>query len=637
MADETTSRIQIPRPDQEFTTQDYVRQLTSRVNDLIEVLRSQREILQQRGMNLPPASLDGLRTLKSRLEGLSRQLTGAQIELKQLRALADNYAVINSSLDTETVLNQVMDTVIGITGAERGYIVMKNKETGELDQFKVARGLDRSQLMSDDVPNRKGEFMISKSIIRDVAVTGEPVLTDNASMDSRYGEQKSVVGFALRSILAVPLKVRGEVIGVVYCDNRILAGLFQKHELELLTAFANQAAFAIENAQLFESARERLLQMTELRDRMDNIFDSVANGIIAIDTAGKITTCNEPAERVLGVTNAIGHSLDEVLPMLGEAFYERLTGVLESGKQASIEVEPVIEGRGKRFWKVIVNALQDGSGRNQGLTLVLDDLTEQKHAESTLSAAGVFVPPELLAKAATLNFSGEEREITAMFADIRGFTKFSSNFPDRPKELMSIINEYLSIASDGVNLFDGLVDKYMGDAVTGLYNTQLNPQADHAVRAVNAAMSIMLDQEGLHDKMPTEPIDHRLAYGIGIHTGSAYLGNVGGEESKEFSALGEAMTICKIMQEHAEKILDYDADGNVVRVRGEVIISEATYEQVKHVFECEPRQPDPDKLKDHHEIRTIYKVIRRKRGATTGSLFLDPELAELLKGIGSDD
>ncbi|MDX1994337.1 MAG: GAF domain-containing protein [bacterium] len=637
MSDDTTSKINGDNHTPGMSTHDYVRQLSNRANDLIELLRSQREILQARGMNLPPASLDGLRTLKTRLDSLQRQLAGSQVELRQLRALADNYALINSSLDTDTVLNQVMDTVIAITGAERGYIVLKNKETGEFDQFKVARGLDRSQLITDDAPNRKGEFVISKSIVRDVAKTGEPVLTENASHDSRYQGQNSVVGLSLRSILAVPLKVRGEVIGVVYCDNRIISGLFSQQELDLMKAFSNQAAVAIENAQLFVSAREQLSQVTELRDRMNNIFDSITSGLLALDTTGTITTCNQAAARIIGLEAPVGHTLADLLPQLGEAFFEVLTRVLASGVQENIELEPVITGRGKRYWRVMVNPLRNAVGQGQGLTLVLEDLTAQKQAEAILSKAVGFVTPELLLRADELTLSGQEREITAMFADIRGFTAFSSQYKDRPMELMEIINKYLSVASDGVNLFEGIVDKYLGDAVTGLYNTQLNPQSDHAVRAVNAAMNIMLDQEALHDIVPITPIDQRLAYGIGVHTASAFLGNVGSADRKEFAALGEAMTICKIMQEHAEKIIDRDSSGNIVRVRGEVIISEATYEAVKHVFECEPRPADPDKLKDHTEIKTIYKVLRRRKGTGTGSLFLDDELAELLKGIGSEN
>ena len=68
--------------------------------------------------------------VQKRLDVLAGQLMSRQIELRQLRALAETTALINSSLDTDSVLNQVMDTVIQLTGAERGYIMLTNKGTG---------------------------------------------------------------------------------------------------------------------------------------------------------------------------------------------------------------------------------------------------------------------------------------------------------------------------------------------------------------------------------------------------------------------------------------------------------------------------------------------------------------------------
>jgi adenylate cyclase len=106
----------------------------------------------------------------------------------------------------------------------------------------------------------------------------------------------------------------------------------------------------------------------------------------------------------------------------------------------------------------------------------------------------------------------EAREVTAIFCDVRGFTSFSEKL--QPEDLMRVINRYLSLASDAVNLYEGIVDKYMGDAVTGLYNTQLNPQEDHAIRCVRAALSLVSDLYAQHEVLPE---DQRLFYGIGIH------------------------------------------------------------------------------------------------------------------------
>lgn len=600
-------------------------QLKTRVVELMDLLRSQRKILQQKGMNLPSGSLDNLRTLKTRIENVSKQLGTAFIELQSLRAVAENTALINSALDTDVVLERVMDKAIDLTGAERGYIVLKNRQTGEIDEFRVAQGFTSEGASPfgggmggrGDEPTGttgKSDFIVSRSIINQVAMTGNPVLTDNASENPDWQNQQSIVNFALRSILAVPLKVRGELIGVVYCDNRVMAGLFREIERDILAAFADQAAVAIENARLFETIRAQLQQITEMRDLMNNIFDSIISGVVTVNNDGYVMMSNTAADHILGVAGARGKHLQEVLPPLDNLFYDILTDIMHGGQQQAVEVEPIINDK-PRIWNVIASPLRD----DQGIALVIDDLTEQKARESQLAEVSRFLPLALIENIRSiedLNIGGQERIISMIATDVRGFTRFSENL--QPEELMQIINQYLAVASDGINLYEGIVDKYMGDAVTGFFNTQLNPQEDHAVRAVRAAMSIIYDLYGLHDVLPEE---QHLYYGIGIHTGSAYLGNVGSPDRKEFSALGDAATISKILESNAGP--------------GEVLISQSTYEQVKDVFECEQRIIENNKGRD--DLKIAYKVNRRKKGVTTGALVLDPELAELLKDLGSDN
>lgn len=595
------------------SAQEAVRQITRRVTDLIDLLRSHRDILLKRGMNLPSGSLDGLRTLKTRLDALLRQLVDTQGELKQLRALAETTALINSSLTTDDVLNQVMDTVILLTGAERGYIVLKNRDTGEME-FTVARGMDQEQL-SDE----KGELVVSNTIVNQVADSGEPVLTDNASQDARYQDQKSIVGYQLRSILAVPLKLRDEVIGVVYCDNRILAGLFKQHELELLTAFANQAGSAIENARLFERARAQLAEVSDLRARLDNIFTSIASGVVSVDNDDRVLISNAAAHEIILVDDLKGKILKEALPEdINDEFFDILQRVRKEGIQADIEVEVPVDGT-TRYWKLIASPLRDTGGISNGVVIVVDDLTIQRQHEAQLAEVRRYLPGALIENIRNvddIDVGGQEREITVFSSDVRGFTTFSERL--QPEELMETINKYLSIATDSINLYEGIIDKYMGDAVTGFFNTQLNPQEDHPVRAVQAAMQLILDLKALHEVLPE---DERLYFGIGVHTDIAVLGNVGGPDRKEFAALGDAVNISKYLEGNAGP--------------GEVVISEATYRLVEDTFECE--QIEPIRPKPGYEDVVIYRVIRKVKGAKTGALMLDPELAAMLAELENDN
>jgi PAS domain S-box-containing protein len=355
---------------------------------------------------------------------------------------------------------------------------------------------------------------------------------------------------------------------------------------------------------------------------MNNIFDSIISGVITIDANGKVLTANAASLTILAHDDPIHKKIDEVFPAMNEKFYETLEQVMDDGEQQFLIEEPVIKPGGQRHWNLIISPLRDADGNIHGLAMVLDDLTEQKRAEAQLAEVRRYVPPALLDSMRgmeSLNIEeGQERTITMISCDVRGFTSFSETL--QPEELMETINKYLSLASDAINLYEGIVDKYMGDAVTGLFNTQINPQSDHAVRGVRAAMNIIYDLYALHEILPE---NERLFYGIGVHTDQAFLGNVGGAERKEFSALGDAATISKILEGNAGP--------------GEVIISEATYDLVKDYFECEERVPANTKGRD--DLTKVYHVIKRKKGMKTGTLFLDPEFQDLMESSGknSDD
>jgi sigma-B regulation protein RsbU (phosphoserine phosphatase) len=154
----------------------------------------------------------------------------------------------NSSLDLDEVLNLVIDEVIAATRAERGFLMLCDP-AGALT-FRAARGLDQTTI---DDPN----FQISRSVVERVAQSGQPVLTSDAQQDVRLNLRRSVLALGLRSILCVPLVLKGQVTGVVYVDNRLQAGIFSTADLDLLGAIAANAAIAIENARLYRLAVEK--------------------------------------------------------------------------------------------------------------------------------------------------------------------------------------------------------------------------------------------------------------------------------------------------------------------------------------------------------------------------------------------
>src|SRR5258706_1132762 len=273
--------------------------------DIKALLSSQKDVLSRAGLGFPPGLMDGLAGLRDGLERVRPAVENMEAEIGRLRALADTSSVINSSLDLTTVLNQVMDTIVRLTGAERGFMMLTN-EKGELE-FRIARNVDSETLDSS-------AFHVSRTILTQVAESGEPVVTTNAQADPRFSAQESVVGYNLRSIVCVPLKFKGAITGVIYVDNRIRTGLFTESERDLLAAFANQAAIAIENARQFQ-------QVSELKNLLDNVFASIASGVITTDVEDLITLCNRSSETILGNTAAhiVGQPLLRAMPGLDES------------------------------------------------------------------------------------------------------------------------------------------------------------------------------------------------------------------------------------------------------------------------------------------------------------------------------
>jgi adenylate cyclase len=569
--------------------QDELHRLSHQIGELEGMLRAQHDILRQRGIGMPPEVLEKLFYLRADLDNLTGRLVDENTELDQLRALAQTTRLINSSLEPDDVLNGVLDMAIALTGAERGYIVLRSSSTGEL-QFRTARDLNRQTL-------DESKFTVSRTIMLEAADSGQPVVAQDAMADPKYDAQKSIVAFAPRSIICVPLIFKGHVTGVLYADNRRVPNLFGEREVSLLAAFANQAAIAIENARLFDRVRRTLIEITEIKELMDNVLASIASGVITTNNDGIIITYNQAAERILGVPydHAVNQPLQAVLPDVFEGFDSLTQMVREENRQQVVEIEPVLAERGPVNLTMKLTPLKDAQDVTYGMTVVVDDLTEIKKRDATLNVVRTYLPPSLVRNIQSidnLGLGGDEREISVIFADVRGFTMFSEHLD--PELLMNVIGQYLTVSSDAIELYDGIIDKYMGDAVVGLFNTQLNPQEDHAVRAVRAALSMAYDVRALHEVLPEE---QRLFYGIGVDTGMAMLGNVGSPSRKEFTAIGLPFNFAKLLQENA--------------LAGEIIISENTYQLVKDVFVTEPLEPR--KIKGYTSFGVMYRVngVRR--------------------------
>ena len=172
---------------------------------------------------------------------------------RKMVAVLDTSRYISSVLNMEELLEKIMDKTIELVGAERGILLMypdDNDNARELD-IKVIRNVERR--MGDKSVDPE-EFEISRSIIERVELQQEAVIIEDASEDEELKKQESIGRSNLRSVLCVPIKGRGEMLGVIYLDNHFVKGLFTREDLWVLHLIASQAGISIENAKLYKRA-----------------------------------------------------------------------------------------------------------------------------------------------------------------------------------------------------------------------------------------------------------------------------------------------------------------------------------------------------------------------------------------------
>jgi PAS domain S-box-containing protein len=515
-------------------------------------------------------------------------------ERQALQALYEVGQAVNSSLDLSAVLNRVMDQIIQQTGAERSFLMLKDEVSGNME-VRAARNVDKESL-------ERSEFNVSKTIIAQVVGDAHPVATTNAQADPRFASQESVVAYSLRSILCVPLIVREQVTGVIYADNRIKTGLFSDKDRDLLAALANQAALAIENARLFERVKQQLDAITLMKDLMDNVFDSITSGVITTDMDDHVTLFNRAAGLILGMhaEDAVNRSYETSLPVASDLMAS-INEVKKHHKVVSREIERELPMRGRVELSMNFAPLKGAAGNKSGVSgvaIVVDDLTEKRKLEADqrfikdtfMRYAPPAVVEAILRDPSQLKLGGVRKTISIIFADIRGFTHFSERLA--PEELVGTLNQYLGIAADAMLAFDGTLDKFMGDAVMGLFNVPLE-QADHTLRAVKAALKMQHDIHELHKKLQR---GEQLNYGVGINVGDAVVGNIGTEKQRNYSAIGDSVNYAKRLQENAKG--------------GQILLSNAAYVLVKdHV---EVKEMPPLQVKGRSVPELVFEVISVK-------------------------
>jgi PAS domain S-box-containing protein len=327
--------------------------------------------------------------------------------------------------------------------------------------------------------------------------------------------------------------------------------------------------------------------VVELKELLDNVFASIASGVITTDVADTITLCNTAAEQILGLPRAAleGKLLGEALPVPPEVVAQ-----VKQERRALVghELNPTLPERGVVNWNLNVSPLRDDGQGQQGLAIVVDDVTEKKRLRSKYEVFMRMVPPQVVERldVKSLQLGGVRRTVSIVFADIQGFTSLSETID--PEVLIEKLNQYVGTAAEAMLLHEATVDKFIGDAVMAFFNAP-DDQPDHALRALRAAWQMREDIEELRARM--EPA-FQLGFRIGVHLGEVIVGLVGTADRLDYTIIGDTVNTAKRIQEYG--------------VTRRVTISDAVYQQAQEYALVTPREPM--QVKGRVQPVTVYEL-----------------------------
>ena len=266
----------------------------------------------------------------------------------ELETLIHIGRTVTEVLELDEALMRVVEAAVQLTGAEEGSLLLLDDRTGEL-YMRASKNFDEDFV-------KTFRLHVRDSLAGQVIASGNPILLDEGS------PQKIKTAYLVHSLIYVPLRARGKIVGVLGVDNRKAGRVLGQGDVAVMTAMADYAAIAIDNARLFQ-------QMDDERSKLETILSQTENGVIVVDADNRIVMINRSAQSIFNVSeDCEGLSAVEVFD------HERLLEILRSDERSSSKDE--IELEDGRIFNVIRSPIQQ-----IGQAVVLHDITHFKELD----------------------------------------------------------------------------------------------------------------------------------------------------------------------------------------------------------------------------------------------------------------
>jgi adenylate cyclase len=484
-------------------------------------------------------------------EELKKRMQTSEILLNVMRA-------VSTELEIDQLLQKIVVKTSEVMNADRCTLFLLDRKTGGL-WSKVAQGADMKEIR---VPKGMG-------IAGYVAVSGATVNIRDAYKDARFNpEVDRRTGYKTNTILCMPLRnEQKETVGVLQVLNK-KDGVFTTEDEELLDALGSQTAIALDNSRLFEEVRF-------MKDYNDSILRTMATGVVTLDPEGGVAYTN-----VAGIK--IFRGTQEVVPGLSyeDFFCRELNPQLVAGIETSLRDGEPYTGYELQYskgtdeaQKVNLHALplHDSKQKSLGVVVIADDITQEQRLMSTLCRYVTrSVAEQILKDRDRLKLGGNRSNVAVLFSDIRSFTTISEQHT--AEETVAMLNDYFSRMLDPVFKYEGMLDKFIGDALMVVFGAPVarDDDAERAVRAALEMRSALRKYNVERVAKGLQPIDN----GIGITKGDAISGNIGSEQRMDYTVIGDTVNVASRLEGLTK---DYDH---------KILINEGVYLQVKDKIPC---------------------------------------------------
>jgi adenylate cyclase len=464
-------------------------------------------------------------------ERWSLAMEATETMASDLRRLMEISSSVTSEIRLDALLKNVVEATSRFLNADRGALFLHEPKTDELRSV-VAEGMGTREIR---IPADAG---IAGAAFRD----GEASLVGDAYADPRFNRGvDEATGYRTHSMLTLPIVTRdGRRLGVMQALNRRDGRPFGEADIDRMKAFAAHAAVALHNATLFS-------EIVAARNYSDSILASMSGGVITLNEDGAVETINPAAAAILEVDPGLIRGLEARTVLTGANAWllAEFDAVRDEGDaRALLDAEAeTATGRTISVNVSVVPLINEGA--SAGLLVLFEDISQEKRLKGAMRRFMTQkVVDQVMQRQDELMF-GTACVASVLFADIRGFTSMAEKLEAR--ETVNMLNEVFADLVEAVSGNDGVVDKFIGDAVMAVFGAPLASGRDPQNAALSAnAMMTMVEALNQRREARGQP---PLRLGVGVATGELIAGTIGSPKRMDYTVIGDSVNLASRLQD----------------------------------------------------------------------------------------